>query len=369
LDALRILPNRFLFPSSVEDAPAGDSSVAFLPGDHIQATVLGQIDARHVLLEVQNRKILAESNLPLPRGETLTFIVAETEPNIILRPLLPENSDENAIALLMKKRLATYFSPGTAMGANPLLSRGAEGTTRLFLGPKLELLFEFLKETSLAPPFADIKEEIERVLDGSGLFFENKIGQLVRLGQEERFGQILTGDLKGLLLQAAAALGSGTAPSGKDLLKGVERSLQRIELFQMLNLRAEDPAQNLFLHLPVWFGEQLHFVEMNLSLPKKDPSGDKGEGYAVLFLLSLPALGSMKVEARQREKDLFCRIVVSREDVAEAVLEAVPFLSGRFAALGLRPLIRVTRESEEEINLSWLRDLQGTTDASFTVRV
>ncbi len=352
----------------VEISLAGEFPFLLFPGDKIQATVLRPVDSDHVLLQFRNRQILAESRVALPRGETLSFLVQEVQPNVVLRVAPLESSREDLISLLLKKGLAAYFTAEKADGTIPLAAKA--GGTRILL-PELNALLQSLPNAALSP-VSVFREMLEGSLQGSGLFFENRLRQLVTGGGKETLDQILSGDLKGLLMKAEG--NPGTLPSSaqepqKDLLGGVERALQKIEFFQLLNVRQEDPAANLFLHLPVWFGEHLRFVEMNLSFPRKDPSSTEKEGYSLLFLLTLPALGKMKVEARLRDKELFCRMTVSRDGVEETLLGSLPGLEDRLTRLGFRPQIQVVRETEEEINLSWVRDLEGTRDSVFTVRV
>jgi hypothetical protein len=367
LEEIRILPS--LSPLPRGSSPGGDLPLAFVRGERIEATVLNQIDPRRVLLRIQNREIVAETDLSLPRQETLAFIVEETRPNILLRPVPPEDSGENSVAVLLKRRMAASLSSGAGEEVLPLPAKAQAGGNVVWLQPQLQPLARFLQASALSPPFAGIREDPARILQGSGLFLENKIGRLIREGREEQLDEVLKQDLKGLLLTAGAALNPASEDCPKDLLPGVERALEKIELFQLLNLRQADPARNFFFQIPLWFGGNLRFVEMNLSLPDKEDSAGDEEGYSVLFLLSLPALGRMRVEARLREKDLFCRIIVCRGDAAQAVSEALPGLIDRLAGLGFRPRIRVAQEREDEMKSSWVRDLAGKPDSSFTIRV
>ncbi len=156
MNAIKILPQ--LFPS-ITEAPPG-SNFPFSPGNEIQATVLRIVDSRHVLLQLQNRQILAEANAALPAGETLRLIVEETRPNVILRLLDPGNAPGNLLPLLLKKGLAGYFSAGRE-GSIPLLAKRPEGGGPVLLHPKLEPLLHFLKETALGSRFGEMREALQ----------------------------------------------------------------------------------------------------------------------------------------------------------------------------------------------------------------
>ena len=153
----------------------------------------------------------------------------------------------------------------------------------------------------------------------------------------------------------------------EELKQDLGSFLQKIELYQVLNLRPSDSPDRFFLFLPLWLGNQLQFVEFNLSLPREKSAPEKGNGFSVLFLLNLPDLGKVRIEVQIKEKDLFCRFVVSEGEVSEFLKQNLSLLRERLEGLGFQPSLQMTAgpvEMEKEI---YLRDLEGESQALLSV--
>ena len=153
----------------------------------------------------------------------------------------------------------------------------------------------------------------------------------------------------------------------EELKQDLGSFLQKIELYQILNLRPSDSPDRFFLFLPLWLGNQLQFVEFDLSLPREKSAPEKENGFSVLFLLNLPDLGKVRIEVQIKEKDLFCRFVVSEGEVSEFLKQNLSLLRERLEGLGFRPSLQMTAgpvEMEKEI---YLRDLERESQALLSV--
>ncbi len=59
----------------------------FREGETIAGKVIGQIDARHVVLRLQGQNLLVETDVPLVEHEEKTFQIEATSPRVILKLL------------------------------------------------------------------------------------------------------------------------------------------------------------------------------------------------------------------------------------------------------------------------------------------
>jgi hypothetical protein len=217
---------------------------------------------------------------------------------------------------------------------------------------------------------------LEKLFSQSGFFWESKVRHWIEGGRKDPADPLVREDLKGLaskLLDLLKGLaGSSGSESGKpgtleQLKQDLGSFLQKIDLYQVLNLRPSDSPDRFFLFFPLWVGNQLQFVEFNLSLPREKSSPERGNGFSVLFMLNLPDLGKVRIEVQIKGKDLFCRFVVSEGEVSEFLKQNLSLLRERLEGLGFRPSLQMTAgpvEMEKEI---FLRDLEGEPQALLSV--
>ena len=219
---------------------------------------------------------------------------------------------------------------------------------------------------------------LPRLFSQSGFFWENKIQQWIEGGRKDAPDQLIEEDLKGLASKLLAHLKEISASSdleAKELLKmeGVKETLdsflQKIELHQVLNLRPSDSSDRFYLFLPFWMGNQLQFVEFNLSLPSKNFPRGGGDGFSVFFLLHLPEFGEVKIEVRIKEKALFCRFVVSSGEISAFLYQGMPLLQEQLEKLGFQPSIQIsTGPGEGEKDKEFLlQDMDGESQTLLSI--
>jgi hypothetical protein len=356
---------KIFFPSLFLPLPEGsrgpEKIPLFRPGDQVQGRVLQQVDAHHFSLQLGGRTVVVESNVSLPLSADLIFRVEEAVPRTLLKWLPPE-SPEDAPTVSFLKRALTADIPLEQLAAKmshleevKWMAPAEKETWKQFL----HLFHRFsLSELESQGPHL-----LEKLFSQSGFFWESKVQQWIEGGRQEPVDLLAREDLKGLALklldhlrELAGSSGpkSGEAGTLENLKQDLGSFLQKIELYQILNLRPSDSPDRFFLFLPLWLGNQLQFVEFNLSLPREKSDPEKGNGFSVLFLLNLPDLGKVRIEVQIKEKDLFCRFVVSEGEVSEFLKQGLPLLRERLEGLGFQPSLQMTAgpaEMEKEIHL------------------
>ena len=334
------------------------------------------MDLHHFSLQLGSRTLVVESNVPLPLSADLSFRVEETGPRTLLKLIPPESTEDQKMVSFLKKALSTDIPLEQLAGKLSDLEKvqwiptGGKESWKQFL--------HLLKQFTPSELMASDPQLLPRLFSQSGFFWENKIQQWIEGGRKDAPDHLIEEDLKGLASKLLAHLKELSGSSGletKELLKmeGLKETLdsflQKIELHQVLNLRPSDSSDRFYLFLPFWMGNQLQFVEFNLSLPSKSSSREGGEGFSVLFLLRLPEFGEVKIEVRIKEKALFCRFVVSSGQISEFLQQGIPLLQERLEKLGFQPSIQMSTgpgEGEKDKEF-FLQDMDGESQTLLSI--
>jgi hypothetical protein len=373
LDEIKIFfPSLFL--PRAEGARSAEKIPLFRSGDVVQGKVLQQVDPHHFSLQLGSRTLVVESNVPLPISADLSFRVEETGPRTFLKLIPPESAEEQKMVSFLKKALSTDMpleqlaKKLSELGNVQWIPPGEKESWKQFL----RLLRQFTpSELMTRGP-----QLLPELFSQSGFFWENKIRQWIEGGRKDAPEYLAKEDLKGLGLKLLAQLqglsgSSDAAPQEfrkmESLKQTLESLLQKIELHQVLNLRTADSSDRFYLFLPFWMGNQLQFVEFNLSHPSKNsPRGD-GNEFSVLFLLHLPEFGEVRIEVRIKEKALFCRFVVSAEEVSEFLQQRIPLLQEGLEKLGFQPSIQMATGPGEKEKEFFPRDMDGDSQTLLSV--
>jgi flagellar hook-length control protein FliK len=158
-------------------------------------------------------------------------------------------------------------------------------------------------------------------------------------------------------------------PAIEELVKGLGQFVDKIELYQLLNLNQTDPQEGVLLFFPLWMQNNLQFVELNFSFPRQDRKATGKEGLSILFLLHLPDWGRMRIEVRVKGKGLYCSFLVSDPEVKKVLKQAFPELSQSLKQAGFEPLLQVSVESSERIGQSLVPDMKKWADSLLNIVV
>jgi hypothetical protein len=325
------------------------------PGEILEGTVLARSEPDRVLIRIKGQDLWARSEVALPTGARVSFKAETAFPPVLLR-ILPAAGEEPAAALGNFKRFFAESLPLSRLAGKltGLLEAGPAG-----LPPAADEILRELK-TALAqydgPSLGDSKTLRERI-SHSGLFFENRLQTLIRNPGGDELAAPGRRDLKGLLLRLKSLLpelsagerGNDPALSrAKEGLQSVEPYLQRIEAYQLLNQRYGDSSEKWLLLLPLWFGLEMRFLEMELKFERKNGASAPEEETSLIFLLDLPEAGRIRIEATIRKDGLFCRFHSSSPALRAEIERNLPELEPRLQALGFRPSLAVFAAPLEE---------------------
>jgi hypothetical protein len=344
---------------------SGESPIPFQSGEILRGTVIDPVDPLHTLIRIKGEEILVENRaVSLTQGRELTLQVEEIHPKVILK-IIPEESLPGA---RVESFLMKYLSSDCPLEKLAENLTGLWGISVERMDPEvqgtLKQLFSLLNGFSpLLSPSGPA--ELQGIVAQSGLFWEAKLRRLIEGQGKESFDSLLEGDLKGLLLKLKAQLNSLIEqkripePAGiEKWVQALDQFVDKIELYQILNLSQADSKENLLLLFPLWVQNHLQFVELNFSFPRQGAATSAAEESSIFFLLHFPDWGRMRIEVRVKEKSLSCSFTVSDPKVKEFLDRALPELSARLHQIGYGVLSHVSVEKAEKISPSLIPEME-----------
>jgi hypothetical protein len=175
----------------------------------------------------------------------------------------------------------------------------------------------------------------------------------------------LEGDLKGLLLKLKLQLNSlieqnrFPEPTGiENLVKALDQFVDKVELYQILNLSQAESKENVLFLFPLWVQNNLQFVELNFYFPRQGAETSTEEESTIFFLLHFPDWGRIRIEARVKGKSLYCSFTVSDPKIKEFLDQALPELSARLHRIGYGVDCHVSLEKAENIAPSLITEME-----------
>ncbi|MEZ4598759.1 MAG: hypothetical protein R2940_03100 [Syntrophotaleaceae bacterium] len=281
---------RSLPPAANAVATAEMRQYGLQPGQLVQATV-AEGGLNSVVLDLNSQRLAAKSEIPLQTGQQLRLMVEESSPQLKLR-LVKDSLVErltHAIHLLEEKwDLAPLLAK---------LSKSPEAKT-----PALENLLSF---------FSGFEPSAEKGLSGESLkALIARLGLRMEADLAEGSGKFDADNLKSALLNILKHDGEGDP----ELSETVHRALQKIELFQLCNLRLGQ--ENSFL-IPL----PLPFVE-NGFMTVEDGGRSRGSITGpdkVSLFLTLKNLGNLRIDMLHEQGKLFLRFTCASQDTADFV--------------------------------------------------
>jgi hypothetical protein len=344
---------------------SGESPTLFHPGEIIRGTVIDQVDPLHALILIKAEEILVENRgVSLTKDRELIFQVEAIHPKVILKIIPEENPPGQEIESLLTKYLSSDLP----------LEKLAEKLTGLWkistetLPPEiqdsLKQFFSLISRFSLPlSPWDPLA--LRKLVAQSGIFWEARLKHFIEGQTQDSFDLFPEGDLKSLLIKLKSQLNSlveqnkNSNPTAlQDLVQGLGQFVDKIELYQILNLNHADPQGKILLLFPLWVQNSLQFVELKFSFPHQGGETLEQEELSILFLLNLPDWGRMRIEVRIKEKSLYCSFTVSDPKIKEFLDRALPELSARLHPIGYGVLSQVAVEKSENISPSLIPEME-----------
>lgn len=344
---------------------SGESPTLFQSGEILRATVIDPVDPLHTLIRIKGEEILVENRgASLTQGRELTLRVEEIHPKVILKIIPEEDFPWGRIESFLRKYLSADWPLEKLAEKLAGLWRISPETMDPEVQNTLRELFSLVNHFSfLASPLDP--GEFQMIVAQSGLFWEAKLRRLLEGQREDSFDSLLKGDLKSLLLKLKSQLNSWVeqnripeATGIENIAKALDQFVDKIELYQILNLSQAESMENVLLLFPLWVHNNLQFVELNFSFPRQGAETSAEEEFSIFFLLHFPDWGRVRIEVRVKGKSLYCSFTVSAPKVKEILDRALPELSARLHQAGYGVLSHVSVEKAEKISPSLIPEME-----------
>ncbi len=288
-------------------------------GQLVNATV-AEGGHSEVLLDLDRQQLRAQTQTPLQTGQKLRLLVVESKPQLILR-LFQDN-------LLERLSHSVHLLEGKLDLAGALRQLTASPSPEAD-SPEAPLnkLLEFFGPFRAPSPEALSGNQLQQLARHLGLTLEADLAR----GTEA----VEPANLKSLLLTA----GETEDRQASETSKNIEQLLQKLELFQLCNLRlARHDASLLPLPLP--------FLDNGYLLAEKETGGDPEQRSArkVTLYLSLQGLGELRIDLLQETDGLFLRFTCDSGDKSRFLEEQETELREMVSSL---PLCRATYGSDQ----------------------
>jgi hypothetical protein len=286
-------------------------------GETIPVLIAEKSGSSRFMLTMKDRSFLADSDLPLMKGEKIMVTVEQLNPQIILRILNREGTaspiinEYNRSYITNPEALMDMFEMGREIfnqkSLMELLPEKAKESIRNILKIMDALVFS---PTSLKNPLF-IKDYISNL----GLLLEYNLmkniqedGDIKNLKPEE--------GLKGFLIKLSEELRAqgieGNVADKEDLqkivqlTKFIETSIKTIENQQMINISYKEGSGNYVLQIPILYPDGIRTGELFIETEKDGDGDTAGKRYHVVMFLNMDALGDIMVDASLAGNKLGC---------------------------------------------------------------
>jgi hypothetical protein len=287
-----------------EAPPKG--AARFYSGDNFRGKVIGHLENNRVIISINNKTLLAKTQLPVSKGKIYHFTVESVQPDVVLKvldtvsvrssmPLQLRDANrslrEQVYRILQEIRMSPQIK---GLGNDP--SKHAK---------MLELI---LSRLVYKGPQRGGAQWVKRCLLASGLFWENKIVRAGVRKTERQIRELASCDLKGSLfslLQTIQKKDGGT--SDMDHLQArINKAILLIEKEQLQILSSLKGAWGWLWCIA---GSEEHGLKGGELWGRK---GEENDGYQLSLRLDFTRLG--KVEVRLLLTNNFTDIQIFAED-------------------------------------------------------
>lgn len=272
--------------------PAEGRQYDLQAGQLVNATV-AEGGHSEVLLDLDQQRLRAQTQMPLQTGQKLRLLVVENKPQLVLR-LFQDN-------LLERLTHTVHLLEGKFELSGALQQLTArQGVEKSLPGKTLDKLLDF---------FSPFRAESPESLSGKDLqLLARHLGLTLEADLARKPSTVEPDNLKSLLLAST----QGGKEKQTEASERSEQLLHKLELFQLCNLRLARQGANL-LPLP------LPFLDNGYLVAEKEACNAPEQQTArkVSLYLSLQGLGDLRIDLLQEAEGLFVRFTCDSGDKTE----------------------------------------------------
>jgi hypothetical protein len=323
------------------------------PGQILQGTAMsGNIDGR-LSLQIGVTRLIAQTQLSVRPGQTLTLQVVKNDILPELRLLMPPTLT-SLKALALKSMLPRQQPlPEVFKALTQVIRAPARERIPAEIKQQAVKLMQNLPTTS-NPQF---KNQLQRALIDSGLLTEPKLlrgltqSSDMKLQLAQLFKQVAQLLPESRLLQSnidprllppplQATTETSLPDSGVKLLLGLLKHLDgaiaRVQTHQLASLPQEDPTRQVWqFELPIRHGEEVDLFHIRIGRDEKGSEAEAETAWSLTLHMNLADLGPMRVQLRLQGEQLTTLIWSQRSDTHNLIAGRLSELRQAYEQRGL----------------------------------
>ncbi len=287
----------------------------------VKAKILQRMPNGKALILVGNQKIMAKTAMLLKPGEDVQLQVISQSSDIVLKLIHPVQK----LTTKQISSLVTLFSKNSSIID--------------ITDSRMEKIKDIFYEISLKSGKTD-KNFLPRLIDKSGITFENKIVNILSGSKSDEdikiiMNNLLKQDIKGSILQELLAGAQNPLKTGS--AKMASLFLETMENFQLLNHQSSDSGRFL-LPFPIFSESTFSFGQLLIETGDKNKNRQKDSDKIVniSFLLDMSELGPVRADFSILKKDISGEFLLQNSDTCEFVKSMIPELKTRLAKIEYR---------------------------------
>lgn len=305
-------------------------------GERLNVLVLGDSHNRKTLLQIKDSTLLAESPLPLQRGETLTVQVDQLHPTLVLRTISAEDPGisraneslrfyrSNPGAL--KEMIASLQALFSGETPNPILhSLSKQGVQNLYKILNKIIISEdniadplFLKDYITALGLTG-ERRLMKALSDPATLTEKKSGATLK-------EILLKLSAEGSAVQTAAGDNESVGCRIRPFSDLADHAATVVESLQIVNVLAQEQDGLFMLQIPVQFPDGIRMQELFIETDREN-GGQGGEKQCrIVLFLDMDPLGELAVDMGLQEGTLHCTFKCPDQKVFDFMQPLLPAL-------------------------------------------
>lgn len=306
----------------------------------VNGKVLKSFSLSKSLLLIKGRRVIAETHVPLSEGMILSLKVEEVSPNPVLKLLDTKSSNLDAV------KISTILS---GIKGNLWKSLFERLTHYPIFDTDIKQFRKLMNDLSQRLFLKSEPDLLRRIIEKSGLCWEAKLKNifLQKTIGNDNINKLAAEDLKGLGSKILSLM------EGKEVL--LNRFLSAIENIQLLNHTGLEQDRKIFIPIPIQFPDGLFTVgQLLIQLNQKkngDHKGDKRDNgfFKISFLLELSNLGPLRSDLTIKEKEIYGRFLLAKEETKSVIEENLPTFINTLEKKGFSVLHMECQIKEPEI--------------------
>ena len=313
-------------------------------GSLIKGIVIRKLKDGDFIISSGGKDFKAHSAVPLKNGKNYDFIVLSSKDKIELKVLEIDNKSVGNIIKLFSsanvigRRLTDALS--VLVNSKSFKNHPSQVSSLII---KLQNMVNF---PILKKDISEIMTWVNKNIQGSGIFWETKVIQLLTGKKGLMTKDMADTDLKGLLLKLIKNIekNSDDREGTKVISMKAKEALHLIEQEQIMNLNAMREDLGWFVHLPIIHDDDFLSSEFFVKENKED-------ALRFSLFLDMSYTGKMNIDVSIIKDTVSVHIDVEKEEAKDFIMESIGELEESFKNMGIN-IANISCEVQEEILIS-----------------